>query len=195
MKLMAPGPEGEGIPRIQRAEFYPKVGDPTDKLRAVTPPFSKALLDAVVSDAKENPQLNFTLRYKHTGDQPQELIIELSGPQQVGDQISVEISGDWTAKPETLQGVPLIANYEGSFYRRINPQADGPLAKDGDILEPTKPMVIGIASARKGQYWPYELDPVVFPNGARISKFLAPDIKEGSDVVAGETIICYVVPL
>lgn len=194
--MVTNGVEGkpEEPQRISRTEFYPKVGDPAEGLKAVTPPFSKDLLDASARLVMDS-QLSITLTYRHTGDNPQELIVALQNPQQAGGQISIEISGDWTAKPEVLQGVPLIANYDGSFYRRINPQADGPIAKDGDILEPTKPMVIGIASARKGQYWPYELDPVVFPNGARISKFLAPDIKEGLDVVAGETIICYVILL
>jgi len=187
---MVQGPED----RVSREEFYPKVGDSAEKLRAVTPPFSKDLLDAALNAVKDS-QLSVTLVYRHTGNNPQELVIELRGPQQPGDQIGVEISGNWAAKPEVLQGIPLSAGYDGTFYRRINLQADGPIAKDGDILEPTKPMCIGIASARKGQYWPYELNPADFPNGARISKFLAPDIKEGLDVVAGKTIICYVVPL
>lgn len=192
-------PEDKEILRIPRTGFYPKVGDPLEKLDQVTPPVSKALLDAVVSDAKANPQLSFTLKYRHLGDDPKELVIELRGPQQVGDQISVEISGDWESKLDVLQGVPVIADYGGpeggTFYRRLSPQAEDPIAKDGDILEPTKPMVIGLASVMKQQYWAYELDPLVFPNGVRIARFLAPDIKEGVDIVAGETILCYVVPL
>lgn len=184
----------EDIKRVTRAEFYPKVGDPTEKLETITPPLTKELLDAAIGAVKES-QLSVTLTYRHTGESPQELIVKLQGPKQAGDQISVEISGDWQSKPETLQGVPLIANYEGTFYRRENPQAAGPLAKDGDVLEPTKPMIIGIASVKKQQYWPYELEPAAFPNGARISRFFAPDIKEGLDVAAGETVICYVVPL
>lgn len=183
---------------ITRKEFYPKVGDPAKKLEAVVPPFSKELLNASAQLARDSG-LSITLTYRHTGDSPQELIVELQSPQQGGDQISVEISGDWAAKQEVLQGVPIIADYGGpeggTFYRRLNPQSEGPIAKDGDILEPTKPMVIGLASVMKMQYWPYELDPLVFPNGVRISRFLAPDLKEGVDVVAGETILCYVVPL
>lgn len=184
------------IPRITRAEFYPIIRKPQEALKAVVPPFPQKVIDAGVEAAKEL-QLNVTLIFRHTGQNPQEVVVELRPPQSPGDQINIELSGDLEATIQS-NAEQVIANYEGIFYRRENPQADKPIAEDkGEraVLVPEEPMVIGIASERKGQYYPFELDPTKFPTGVRIVRFMAPDTKEGTETKPGETILCYVVPL
>lgn len=177
--------------RVTREEFYPIVGKPTETLKALVPTFGERLMDGIREALNTPGVTSAILRLIHEGNNPQtlEVLLRKQGEDSQGEdsQIEVEIRGNMEGIPVLPRGLPIIANFSGSFYRRMRPEDEKYIAKEGDILGPDDP--IGLASAGKSRYWLWRLPPATFPNGGKITEFVHPD---GEEVEPGVTIICYV---
>jgi hypothetical protein len=187
--MAAEGAPGGPIPRVSREEFAPRVGDPAQKL-ARLPGWGQSFVPAAIEALKQLGVGSVALRFHHTGSNPHTLEAVISKPNGGDSQIEVEVSGDWSHENAIPQGVPLIASFDGMFYRRAKPTDTNPMADEGAIIEPDGP--IGIAAKGKSAYWQYPLPGRDFPNGGRIAQFTCPNDPKGMEVVKNETVICYV---
>ncbi len=192
-------PEFQPIPREQ---LFARGGQSSVALERAVAVFTPDLMGAMVAAMDKLGTATGVLRLINGGDNPQTVEAFISQTQDGGGRIEVELSADFAKGSERLVGAyPFFATYTGKFFRRANADAIAPIAKDGDLLDPSKPMFLGIASIRKGTYWSYELDPEVYPKGVRIVQFLAADIKDGVDVIHDpenpdkSTVLFYGIPL
>lgn len=177
--------EGEH-PRISKDEIYPEVGNTAEKLAAAIPVFGEELVNAVVNALNSGQIREATITLESTGENPQKLGIRLTNP--TGENnLDIVFTGDWNQKEKQKEGNPLIANYDGRFWRRENPEATEPIAKEHDFILPDGR--IGMASAGKNQIWALRLSKDTFPQGGEITQF---PIEDGAEVKKGETVLCYV---
>lgn len=197
--------ERPGFEPISREELYARAGKSTLALDRSTAIFTTELVGAVTAAMDKLGKPTATLRLiniAEDGLRTQQVEVILGNPDLPGGMLEVELKADFEKGQDRLLGaVPFYATYSGKFYRRENTKAEKPMAADGDLLTPPKPMFVGKASIRKGTYFDYEVDAEKFPRGVRVVQFLAPDIREGIDVVCdlenpdNSTILFYAVPL
>lgn len=179
--------EKDKLRPISREEIYGKVGAPTDVLKVLVPPFTTELIEAI-SKGLEAGQRKAELELIGTGDKPQVLRYKIERPGE-GLALKVTMEGDWRDAPEVPRGLPILADFEGTFFRRMRPDPD-PVAVEGKTLE--KDGAYAVAQQGKTNIWYLRLPPNNFPNGGVITKFVFPD---GIDVIRGESILLYVDPL
>lgn len=187
-------PDVEGkpgrLPRITREEMYPTVGEPTTPLQALIPTFGEEIVRGLIEGVKEGRLSCARLKLTHQGSNPQCLEVEISGPNSSGAILNIDLSGDWDKQTKISGGLPVLAPYDGKFYRKIKPAEKDPIAQEGQVLEPNDPFALAMQG--KNKIWFLKLPPTDFPRGGRISLFVHPD---GEDVVRGQSILLYVEPL
>ena len=165
-----------GQNRVSQEEFYPKVSTSTERLKALVPTFGAKIIDAVSEGINSGHLRKADLTLESTGNTPQRLSVSLVGKNS-GKELTIVLSGDWERGQEVPEGAPLLANYNGRFWRKAKPDEEDPIAKDRDFIG--RDGVIGVASASKVQVWLLRLPPNEFPNGGGINKFLIGN--EGED--------------
>lgn len=171
--------------RVSREEFYPKVGEATESLKALMPTFGERLIEVLIEGLNHGVS-SAELELVGNGANPQTFRVKIAR-EGVGSHLRVRLEGDWESTEVIPSGLPLIADYDGAFFRKMRPEDEEPITKEGTILEPDSP--IGLASAGKGKYWLWRLPPADFPNGGKLTQFIHPS---GEDVAKGQSIICYV---
>lgn len=182
------GPQGE-LDRIRKPEFYPLVGDPLENLKAIGNVFGERgarIAQDIIDGVRTGEITDASLELRVKGEDAPRLYIALHRSGE-GHDVFVSLSGDWKTREEIPQGYPLIANFDGKFFRKMSSTAEKEIAQEEDIILPDGP--IGVAMAGKTNRWLYRLPPREFPKGARLLRFTQQD---GEPVVKGETIICYV---
>lgn len=177
----------EGLPRISADEYFPKVGQPEEPLKILTPTFGEKLIEAIKEALSNGGAKRAELELIHQGENPQTLKAIIENSQEPGGLLKVRLEGDWDTRLEILQGHPLLANFRGVFFRKSRPEDPEPIAEEGQTLAPDDP--IGLASAGKGNYWLWRLPETDFPQGGKITKFIHPD---GGEVEPGVSVICFV---
>ena len=177
-----------GRNRVTRGEQSPTVGNPSnEQLKATIPVFTEKLMDALKDYFKIPDTHEIILISKKTGKDPQELSIIFRKSEGVGQNVlSLTLTGDWEGKEKPIEGSPLIPNYDGKFYRKQDPKAKEPFAKDGDYVAADG--VLGWAIIGKNQRWLFRVPKEEYPNGVQITKFA---IENEAEVKKGETVICY----
>lgn len=173
--------------RVSREEFYPRVGQPAEALKALIPTFGEGIIGALIG-ALDHGVTKAELELVTQGDTTQTLRVIIETPIETGSShLRVRLEGDWANQEGISSGLPLIADYDGAFFRKMRPDDPEPVTKEGMLLGPDDP--IGVASKGKGNFWMYRLPRGEFPNGGRLNRFIQPD---GGEVRRGESIICYV---
>ncbi len=174
--------------RVSRQEFYPIVGPAVQKLELLVPTFHEKLLKVLAEVLTTSGIQNGAITYNHLveGEVHQSIQVVLGELPTNGGHLLMEFGGDWTVQPEVIRGLPIIANYDGAFFRKRSDKEIEPITKEGDILGPDDPF--GLAAAGKDNYWLLYLPPREFPDGGRITKFVA---VSGEDVETGKTTLCY----
>lgn len=177
----------ERIIRVTREEMFPKVGEPTEPLKALVPTFTEKLIQGVI-ESFDHGCTGTELKLIGTGEHPQTLIVRIEKPEE-GLSLRVTVEGDWENKPHVPAGLPIIADFKGKFYRKRKPEDPDPIAEVGTILEPRTPF--GLGSRGKNNYWYLRLPSREFPKGGKVAAFVQPS---GEDVEKGQTILLYVDP-
>lgn len=174
--------------RVTRQEFSPIVGEAVQKLELLVPTFHPKLLATLAEVLTASGIQQGTITYNHfvEGTVHQSIQVVLSELPANGGQLLMEFNGDWTIQPEIIRGLPILANYDGAFFRKRSDKELEPIAKEGDFLGPDDPF--GLASAGKGNYWLLYLPVREFPDGGRITRF---EGVSGDDVEVEKTILCY----
>lgn len=176
--------------RVTREDMYPLVGEPTASLKALIPTFGEKIVEALIDGLKSGSLSSARLMLTHQGNNPHTLEANISGSKPDGSILNIELIGDWASQTQIPKGLPVTANYEGKFFRKMKPADLDPIAKDGQVLEPNDPFALAMQG--KNKRWFLKLPPTDFPRGGRISQFAHPD---GQDVVRGQSILLYVEPL
>ncbi len=176
--------------RVTREEMYPSAGKPTQPLKALIPTFGEIIITGLTEGLESGQLASATLRLTHQGENPQVFEAIIKGKNVTGNNLEIELTGDWQTSIELPKGLPLIADYEGKFYRKIKPEDNLPIAEEGTVLEPNG--AYAFAMQGKDRRWFLKLPPADFPRGGKISRFVQPD---GIDVIKGESILLYVEPI
>ena len=186
---------------IPREQLFTRGGKSTIALERAMAVFTPELMGALVAAMDKLGTATGTLRLINEGEHPQTVEAILSKLDGKSGRLEVELKADFAKGQERLLGaVPFYTTFSGKLFRRENVEATEPIAKEGDLLIPPKPMIVGKASARKGTYWNYELDPESYPKGVRIVEFTVADVRDGVDVVYNpdkpdeSTILFYGIP-
>lgn len=177
--------EGEH-PRVSGREIYPMVGGPADRLKVVIPVFTEGVINAVTNALHEKKFATGAITIETAGDNPQKLTVVFNNPDGT-DKLDITLRGDWNQKEKQIEGRPLIAGWDGRFWRKENPEAKDPIAEEHDFI--LRDGRIGIASAGKNLIWALRLPKDEFPDGGEITKFVTED---GAEVKKGETVLCYI---
>lgn len=187
--MVGSGGEREGFQRVTREEMFPKVGEPTDVLRALVPTFTEKLVDAVVDSLKNGGAKRVELELIGSGEKPQTLRVKIEREGE-GGLLAVRMEGDWKNKPDIPEGLPVTADYVGKFWRFRSPNEPDPIAEVGMILSPRD--AFAMATRGKTELWLLRLSGTRFPNGGRITAFTHPN---GADVEKGKSTLLFVEPL
>ncbi len=187
---------------IPKEQLFARGGKSSIALERAVAVFTPELMGSLVAAMEKLGTPTGVLRLISEGDNPQIVEAILSNSSDKSGRLEVQLRADFAKGQERLLGaIPFYTTFSGTLYRRENLEATGPIAKDGDLLTPPKPMIIGKGSFRKGLYFNYELDPEAYPKGVKIVEFVIPDIRDGVDVVCDlenpdkSTILFYGIPL
>lgn len=175
--------------RVTREEMFPTVGDSTDALKALIPTFTEKLIESVVDALKNGGVKRVELELSGEGKNPQTLKVNIDREGE-GGLLAVRLGGDWQNKPNVPTGLPIIAEYDGKFWRYIKPNEPDPIAEVGNILAPRD--AFGLATRGKSDRWYLRLPGDKFPNGGRITTFIQAN---GTDVEKGKTTLLFVEPI
>lgn len=175
--------------RVTRAEMFPRVGESTDALQALIPTFTEKLVESVVDALKNGGVKRVELELNGTGKNPQTLKVNIDREGE-GGLLAVRLSGDWQNKPNVPVGLPVIAGYDGKFWRYIKPGEPDPIAEVGNILAPRD--AFGLAARGKNDRWYLRLPEDKFPKGGRITAFTQAN---GTDVEKDKTTLLFVEPI
>ncbi len=176
--------------RVGRDEIYGKAGDPAESLRIAMSVFGepfRPLNDAIAGLVETGQNVHFSFTLKLTGDNPQELRLELNkgDPTQ---HATIFLEGDWPEDTGVPSGTPHKANYSGKFYL-INPISGEPFVKPNDWIPPEGRIgtgAIGKANLKEGSTWGIRV-----PGDIRRGvKFLGYAVTDGQ-IVKDDTVLYY----
>lgn len=178
------------IERVLPEELYPRVGTALEKIKLLGDIIPQETLDAAAGVLRRTNTRKFVISRKIKSDPPEVIKVKFVKPEG-GETLKISLEGDIERKPEIPDGLPLKGSFTGKLYRKVNPQAEKPMAKVGTVLAPGQ----GLARAMKGKRvkWNYPLPRDKFPKGGKVT-WIFDETPEGIDIKP-DTIFAYVEPI